>query len=71
MSILYTNNAATTLSASITSGATSLTVSSGTGTLFPGKLHIKFYHIRAHGNSPLKRGGECFQGDMPRPRDER
>lgn len=35
MTILFTNNAATTLASSITNVATSLTVSAGTGALFP------------------------------------
>ena len=35
MTILFTNNAATTLASSITDSATSLTVASGTGALFP------------------------------------
>ena len=35
MAILFTNNAATNLASSISSGATSLTVTTGTGTLFP------------------------------------
>jgi hypothetical protein len=35
MSVLFTNNAASTLASSITSGATSLTVASGQGALFP------------------------------------
>lgn len=35
MSVLYTNNASTNLAASITSGQTSLTVTAGTGALFP------------------------------------
>jgi hypothetical protein len=35
MSVLFTNNATTTLASSITSGATSLTVATGKGALFP------------------------------------
>jgi len=35
MSILFTNNAGTSLASSITNSATSLTVASGTGSLFP------------------------------------
>jgi hypothetical protein len=35
MAILFTNNAATNLASSISSSATSLTVTTGTGTLFP------------------------------------
>ena len=35
MTILFTNNAATTLASSITDSATSLTVAAGTGALFP------------------------------------
>ena len=35
MAVLFTNNAATNLAASITSGDTSLTVTAGTGSLFP------------------------------------
>lgn len=35
MTILFTNNAATTLASGITNSATSLTVASGTGSLFP------------------------------------
>jgi hypothetical protein len=35
MSVLFTNNASTTLASSITSSATSLTVASGKGALFP------------------------------------
>ena len=51
MSILYTNNAATTLSASITSGATSLTVSSGTGTLFPNPTSPDYFLLTLQGVS--------------------
>ena len=35
MAVLFTNNAATNLASSISSGATSLTVTTGTGSLFP------------------------------------
>ena len=51
MSILYTNNAATTLFASITSGATSLTVSSGTGTLFPNPTSPDYFLLTLQGVS--------------------
>ena len=51
MAILYTNNAATTLSASITNSATSLTVSSGTGALFPNPTSPDYFLLTLQGVS--------------------
>jgi hypothetical protein len=51
MSILYTNNAATNLSASILSSATSLTVTSGTGVLFPSPTNGDYFLVTLQGIS--------------------
>lgn len=45
MSILFTNNAATTLASSITNVATSLTVASGKGALFPTISGSDFFYV--------------------------
>lgn len=45
MSILFTNNAATTLASSITSSATTLTVSSGKGALFPNPTGSDYFLV--------------------------
>lgn len=45
MSVLYTNNATTTLSASITNSTTSLSVASGTGSLFPAITGSDFFFV--------------------------
>jgi hypothetical protein len=45
MAQLFTNNAATTLASSITSGATSLTVASTTGALFPSPTGGDFFAL--------------------------
>jgi hypothetical protein len=51
MAILFTNNASTTLSASITNSATSLTVSSGTGSLFPNPTSPDYFLVTLQGVS--------------------
>jgi hypothetical protein len=51
MSILYTNNAATNLSASIASGDTSLSVTGGTGTLFPSPTNGDYFLVTLQGIS--------------------
>lgn len=51
MAILFTNNAATTLSASITSGDTSLTVASGGGALFPNPTSPDYFLVTLVGVS--------------------
>jgi len=51
MAILFTNNAATTLSASITSGDTSLTVASGGGALFPNPTAPDYFLVTLVGVS--------------------
>lgn len=51
MSILFTNNAATNLASSITSGATSLTVSTGTGSLFPNPTAPDYFLVTLIGIS--------------------
>jgi hypothetical protein len=43
MAILFTNNAASTLASSITSGATTLTVASGQGALFPNPTSVDYF----------------------------
>ena len=45
MSVLYTNNATTTLASTITSGATTLSVASGTGIEFPSISNGDFYYV--------------------------
>jgi hypothetical protein len=45
MSALYTNNAATTLASGITNSATSLTVASATGGLFPSPTGTDYFYI--------------------------
>jgi hypothetical protein len=56
MAILFTNNATTNLAASITSGATSLTVSTGTGSLFPNPTAPDYFLITLIGisGSPIE-----------------
>ncbi|CAB5079619.1 hypothetical protein UFOVP146_39 [uncultured Caudovirales phage] len=51
MAILFTNNASTTLSASITSGATSLTVATGAGALFPNPTAPDYFLVTLQGIS--------------------
>jgi hypothetical protein len=51
MAVLFTNNAATNLAASITSGATSLTVTTGTGSLFPNPTAPDYFLITLIGIS--------------------
>jgi hypothetical protein len=51
MSVLYTNNAATTLSASITNSATSLTVTTGAGSLFPNPTAPDYFLLTLQGVS--------------------
>jgi len=43
MAILFTNNASTTLASGITNVATSLTVSTGTGALFPSPTSVDYF----------------------------
>lgn len=49
MAILFTNNATTALAASITSGATSLTVTTGTGALFPNPTSPDYFLVTLQG----------------------
>lgn len=51
MSILFTNNASTTLASSILSGATSLTVASGSGALFPNPTSPDYFLVTLQGVS--------------------
>ena len=51
MAILFTNNAATTLASSITSGDTSLTVASGGGALFPNPTAPDYFLVTLVGVS--------------------
>lgn len=51
MAILFTNNATTTLASSILSGATSLTVASGTGALFPNPTSPDYFLVTLQGVS--------------------
>lgn len=51
MAILFTNNAATTLASSITSGDTSLTVASGGGALFPNPTSPDYFLVTLVGVS--------------------
>lgn len=51
MAILFTNNAATTLAASITSGDTTLTVASGGGALFPNPTSPDYFLVTLVGVS--------------------
>ena len=51
MSVLFSNNAATNLAASITSGATSLTVTTGTGSLFPNPTAPDYFLVTLIGIS--------------------
>lgn len=51
MAILFTNNAATTLASSIGSGATSLTVASGGGALFPNPTSPDYFLVTLVGVS--------------------
>jgi len=51
MAILFTNNAATTLASSITNVATSLTVASGTGALFPNPTSPDYFLVTLQGIS--------------------
>ena len=56
MAVLFTNNAATNLASSITSGATSLTVTSGTGSLFPNPTNTDYFLVTLIGisGSPIE-----------------
>ena len=56
MAILFTNNATTNLASSITSGATSLTVLTGTGSLFPNPTAPDYFIITLIGisGSPIE-----------------
>ena len=56
MAVLFTNNAATNLASSITSGSTSLTVTTGTGSLFPNPTPADYFLITLIGisGSPLE-----------------
>jgi|GEM_PF-1959478 len=56
MSVLFTNNAASTLASSITSGATSLTVSAGQGALFPVITSTNYFLVTLIGvsGSPIE-----------------
>jgi hypothetical protein len=49
MSILFTNNAGTTLASGILSGATSLTVATGTGALFPNPTAPDYFLLTLQG----------------------
>ena len=51
MAILFTNNAATTLASSVAIGATSLTVASGTGSLFPNPTAPDYFLVTLVGVS--------------------
>lgn len=51
MAILFTNNAATTLASSITSGDTTLTVASGGGALFPNPTAPDYFLVTLVGVS--------------------
>ena len=51
MSILFTNNASTTLASSISSSATSLTVASGAGALFPNPTSPDYFLVTLQGVS--------------------
>lgn len=51
MAILYTNNASTTLASSILSGATSITVASGGGALFPNPTSPDYFLVTLQGIS--------------------
>jgi hypothetical protein len=51
MAILFTNNATTTLASSITNVATSLTVASGAGTLFPNPTSPDYFLVTLQGVS--------------------
>jgi len=56
MAILFTNNATTNLASSITSGATSLTVLTGTGSLFPNPTNGDYFLVTLIGisGSPIE-----------------
>ena len=56
MAVLFTNNATTNLASSITSGATSLTVLTGTGSLFPNPTAPDYFIITLIGisGSPIE-----------------
>ena len=49
MSVLFTNNAASTLASSITNSATSLTVASGQGALFPNPTASDYFLVTLQG----------------------
>jgi hypothetical protein len=51
MTVLFTNNAATNLASSITSSATSLTVTAGTGSLFPTPSNNNYFLLTLQGIS--------------------
>lgn len=56
MAILFTNNAATNLAASITTSSTSLTVTTGTGSLFPSPTNTDYFLLTLIGisGSPIE-----------------
>jgi hypothetical protein len=68
MSVLFTNNAASTLAASITNSATSLAVASGQGALFPAITGSNYFLVTLIGvsGSPIEivkvtaRSGDTF-----------
>ena len=49
MAMKFTNNATTTLASGITNSATSLTVASGTGTLFPTLTGSQYFYCTLQG----------------------
>jgi hypothetical protein len=51
MAILFTNNASTTLASSINSSATSITVATGTGALFPNPTSPDYFLVTLQGIS--------------------
>ena len=51
MTVLFTNNAGTTLASSITSSATSITVASGTGSIFPTPTGNDYFLVTLQGIS--------------------
>lgn len=53
MAVLFTNNAATNLAASITSGSTSLSVTGGTGSLFPNPTNGDYFLLTLIGISGI------------------
>jgi len=51
MAVLFTNNAATTLASSITNSATSITVASSTGNIFPSPTGSDYFLVTLQGVS--------------------